>query len=187
MVAVGGVDVKSAARPGNAPTRSVGVPTPACPPHTTNCFCGMGSCLRCTVMIVVVPASARRCQTRKARPGGRVSCGGRAAHRAIVAMCDTADSLTWCVLQRSCAGPPSSGRTAHGRTAQCTCRPPSAASRPHLRNRSEAISWPQSSTGTSSSCERIVRRSVRHKVATGVNRTTIVGGRILFFPAIALF
>ena len=44
----------------------------------------------------------------------------------------------------SCAGPPSSGRTAYGRPAQCTCPPPFAASRPHLRNRGEAIRWPQS-------------------------------------------
>ena len=51
-------------------------------------------------MIVAVPASARRRQARKVRPGGRVPCGGRAAHRAIVAMCDTADSLTWRVLER---------------------------------------------------------------------------------------
>eukprot|EP00964_Phaeocystis_antarctica_P013080 scaffold7170_cov34-Phaeocystis_antarctica.AAC.2 len=49
-------------------------------------------------MIVAVPASARRRQARKVRPGGRVPCGGRAAHRAIVAMCDTADSLTWVSL-----------------------------------------------------------------------------------------
>ena len=47
-----------------------------------NCFCGMGSCLKCTVMIVVDPAGARRRQARKAQPGGRVPCGGRAAYRA---------------------------------------------------------------------------------------------------------
>jgi len=114
-----------------------------------NCFCGMGSCLRCTVMIVVVPAGARRRQARKARPGGQGPCGGRAAHRAIVVMCDTADSLTSLSLSVFCAGPPSSSRTAHGRPVGCTCSPPSAASRPHLRNRGEAIGWPQSSTGTS--------------------------------------
>ena len=72
-----------------------------------------------------------------------------------------------------CAGPPSSGRTAHDCPAQCTCPPPSAASRPHLWNRGEAIGWPQSSTGTSRFMRaRNCRRSVRHKVATGVNRTT---------------
>eukprot|EP00964_Phaeocystis_antarctica_P016192 scaffold8945_cov27-Phaeocystis_antarctica.AAC.1 len=46
------------------------------------------------LMIVVVPAGARRRQARKARPGGQGPCGGRAAHSAIVFMCDTADSLT---------------------------------------------------------------------------------------------
>ena len=51
-------------------------------------------------MVVVVPAGARRRQARKARPGRRGPCGGRAAHHAIVAMCDTADSLTWRVLER---------------------------------------------------------------------------------------
>ena len=72
-----------------------------------------------------------------------------------------------------CAGTPSSGRTAHDCPAQCTCPPPSAASRPHLWNRGEAIGWPQSSTGTSRFMRaRNCRRSVRHKVATGVNRTT---------------
>ena len=138
-----------------------------------NCFCGMGSCLRCTVMIVVVPAGARRRQARKARPGGQRPCGRRAAHRAIVVMCDTADSLTLLSLRVFCAGPPSSSRTAHGRPVGCTCPPPSAASRPHPRNRGEAIGCLQSSTGTSRFMRaRNCRRSVRHKVATGVNRTT---------------
>ena len=127
-----------------------------------------GSCLRCTVMIVVVPAGARRRQARKARPGGQGPCGGRAAHRAIVVMCDTADSLTSLSLSVFCAGPPSSSRTAHGRPVGCTCPPPSAASRPHLRNRGEAIGWPQSSTGTSRFMRaRNCRRSVRHKSCDG--------------------
>ena len=51
-----------------------------------NCFCGMGSCLKCTVMIVVDPAGARRRQARKAQPGGRVPCGGRAAYRAVTGL-----------------------------------------------------------------------------------------------------
>jgi len=34
--------------------------------------------------------------------------------------------------------------SAHCRPAQCTCPPPSAASRPHLRNRGESTSWPHS-------------------------------------------
>ena len=151
----------------------MGVSTPACPPRTAELLLRNGSCLRCTVMIVVVPAGARRRQARKARPGGQRPCGGRAAHRAIVVMCDTADSLTSLSLSVFCAGPPSSSRTAHGRPVGCTCPPPSAASRPHLRNRGEAIGWPQSSTGTSRFMRaRNCRRSVRHKVATGVNRTT---------------
>ena len=139
VIAVGGVDVKSAARLGHRTRREVWaylllLALRAQP----NCFCGMGSCLRCTVMIVVVPAGARRRQARKARPGGQRPCGGRAAHRAIVVMCDTADSLTSLSLSVFCAGPPSSSRTAHGRPVGCTCPPPSAASRPHLRNRGEA-------------------------------------------------
>ena len=139
VIAVGGVDVKSAARLGHRTRREVWaylllLALRAQP----NCFCGMGSCLRCTVMIVVVPAGARRRQARKARPGGQGPCGGRAAHRAIVVMCDTADSLTSLSLSVFCAGPPSSSRTAHGRPVGCTCPPPSAASRPHLRNRGEA-------------------------------------------------
>ena len=134
-----------------------------------NCFCRMGSCLRCTVMIVVVPAGARRRQARKARPGGQGPCGGRAAHRAIVVMCDTADSLTSLSLSVFCAGPPSSSRTAHGRPVGCTCPPPSAASRPHLRNRGEANRLAaQSSTGTSRFMRaRNCRRSVRHKSCDG--------------------
>ena len=59
-------------------------------------------------------------------------------------------------------------RTAHGRPVQCTCPPPSASSRPHLRNRGEAIGWPQSSTGTSRFMRaRNCRRSVRHKSCDG--------------------
>ena len=70
----------------------------------------------------------------------------------------------------SCAGPPSSGRTAYGRPAQCTCPPPFAASRPHLRNRGEAIRWPQSYDSHRSRGNR--RRSGPSQSAAGVNRTT---------------
>jgi hypothetical protein len=74
---------------------------PACPPHTAELLLrNVLLCLRCTVIIVVVPAGTRRRQARNARPGGRGPCDGRSAHRAIVAMCDTADSFTWCVLER---------------------------------------------------------------------------------------
>ena len=102
VVAVGGVDVKSAARPGTAPARSVGVCYPFLLALRTqpNCSCGMCSYLRCTVMIVVVPAGRRRRQARKARPGGRGPCDGRSAHRAIVAMREQLIAFTWCVLER---------------------------------------------------------------------------------------
>ena len=164
----------------------MGVSTPACPPRTAELLLRNGSCLRCTVMIVVVPAGARRRQARKARPGGQGPCGGRAAHRAIVVMCDTADSLTSLSLSVFCAGPPSSSRTAHGRPVGCTCPPPSAASRPHLRNRGEAIGWPQSSTGTSRFMRaRNCRRSVRHKSCDGrksYDHTKIRPNIFSFFP-----
>ena len=169
MIAVGGVDVKPAARPGHRTRREVWaylllLALRAQP----NCFCGMGSCLRCTVMIVVVPAGVRRRQARKARPGGQGPCGERAAHPAAVVMCDTADGLTSLSLSVFCAGPPSSSRTAHGRPVGCTCPTPSAAGRPHLRNRGETIGWPQSSTGTSRFMRaRNCRRSVRHKSCDG--------------------
>ena len=74
----------------------------------------------------------------------------------------------------SCAGPPSSGRTAYGRPAQCTCPPPFAASRPHLRNRGEAIRWPQS-YDSHRSRRGNRRRSGPSQSAAGVNRTTSAG------------
>ena len=96
VVAVGGVDVKSAARPAHRTGEKCGrmLSIPACPPHTAELLLrNVLLCLRCTVMIVVVPAGTRRRQARKARPGGRGPCDGRSAHRAIIAMCDTADSF----------------------------------------------------------------------------------------------
>ena len=60
----------------------------------------------------------------------------------------------------SCAGPPSSGRTAYGRPAQCTCPPPFAASRPHLRNRGEAIGRSRSTAAAVASEEIVGARSV---------------------------
>ena len=161
--------------PATAPTRSVCVSISACPPRTAELLLRNGLRLRCTAMVVVVPAGARRRRARKARPGRRGSCGGRAAHHAIVAMCDTADSLTWRVLAAPFhALAPSSGRIAYGRPAQCTCPPPFAASRPHLRNRGEAIRWPQS-YDSHRSRRGNRRRSGPSQSAAGVNRTTSAG------------
>eukprot|EP00964_Phaeocystis_antarctica_P159738 scaffold130919_cov63-Phaeocystis_antarctica.AAC.2 len=56
--------------------------------------------------------------------------------------------------------PPSSGRTAYGRPAQCTCPPPFAASRPHLRNRGEAIGRSRSTAAAVASEEIVGARSV---------------------------
>ena len=156
-------------------------PPPARPPHRRevcacpfllalraqlNCFCGMGSCLRCTAMVVVVPAGARRRQARKARPGRRGPCGGRAAHHAIVAMCDTADSLTWRVLERlfmrwaTFTWSHSVWSPSAVHVSSAVCGKSSSSAEPWRGN------WPQSFDGRSRSLasEEIRRRSVRHKV-----------------------
>ena len=97
--------------------------------------------------------------------GRQASPAGRAAHHAIVAMCDTADSLTWRVLERLFMRWATFiwSHSAHCRPAQCTCPPPSAASRPHLRNRGESTSWPQSydSMLARENCRRSVRQKLR--------------------------
>eukprot|EP00964_Phaeocystis_antarctica_P153709 scaffold122056_cov54-Phaeocystis_antarctica.AAC.1 len=48
VIAVGGVDVKSAARPGHRTRREGAYPRLLALRAHPNCFCGIGSCLRCT-------------------------------------------------------------------------------------------------------------------------------------------
>ena len=117
-------------------------------------------------MVVVVPAGARRRQARKARPGRRGPCGGRAAHHAIVAMCDTADSLTWRVLERlfmrwaTFTWSHSVWSPSAVHVSSAVCGKSSSSAEPWRGN------WPQSFDGRSRSLasEEIRRRSVRHKV-----------------------
>ena len=85
--------------PATTPTRSVCVSISACPPRTAELLLRNG--LLPEVHRDGCGGPCRRASpSGEARPGRRGPCGGRAAHHAIVAMCDTADSLTWRVLER---------------------------------------------------------------------------------------
>ena len=170
--------------PATTPTRSVCVSISACPPRTAELLLRNG-------LLPEVHRDGCGGPCRRASPSGEHDLAGEGRVAGEQRTTPSSPCAIQLIASRgvslsafSCAGPPSPGRTAYGRPAQCTCPPPFAASRPHLRNRGEAIGRSRSTAAAVANEEIVGARSVT-KSATGVNRTTParknLGRNISFF------